>query len=70
MTRLAKSSLELIKSILPFHAAAWAASSEPIQRLLDEADGVEKDRLTALWLDTIQTQLNAVGVTVCKYQIP
>jgi hypothetical protein len=57
--------LTFIKHVLPFHAAAWAASSEPIQRFLEEPDGDVKDQLTTLWRDTTQTQLNTIGITVC-----
>ncbi|KAF2797238.1 hypothetical protein K505DRAFT_298770 [Melanomma pulvis-pyrius CBS 109.77] len=49
--------------MLPFHAAAWKASSEPIQQLLDAASPQLQDEVTTMWRDTMQTHLNYIGVT-------
>ncbi len=59
-----KSCMALVRLVLPFHAAAWKASSKPIQALLDTTDPVAQDGLTGVWRDTTQSQLNAVGITV------
>lgn len=56
--------LSSVKLILPFQAAAWRASSEPIRLLLEEPDNDEKDRLTAIWRDTSLSQLDTIGITV------
>ncbi|KAH7130733.1 hypothetical protein B0J11DRAFT_430219 [Dendryphion nanum] len=53
----------MIKVLFPFHAAAWKASSEPIQQMLQEPDTVRKEELTAIWRDKTQTQLNTISIT-------
>jgi hypothetical protein len=59
-----KKILSFIKAVFPFHAAAWKASSEPIRHILEEPDGDVKDKLTVVWKDSIQAQLNTVSITV------
>jgi len=60
-----KKILQCVKVAFPFHAAAWKASSEPIQRMLEEPDNVKQDQLTASWKEGTQSQLNVISVTVC-----
>ena len=64
-----RTGFDLLKRILPFHAAAWKASSEPIKKLLEEPDNTRRDQITALWRDTTQSQLNAIGVTVGSFSM-
>lgn len=59
-----KMALHCLRMMLPFHAAAWKASSEPIQQLLDAASPQLQDEATTMWRDTMQTHLNYIGVTV------
>ena len=61
---MSKSCMALVRLVLPFHAAAWKASSEPIQALLNTTDTKKQDALTGVWRDTTQSQLNAIGITV------
>ena len=56
---------KLILFAFPFHAAAWRASAESIRTLLNASD-TEKDDLTKLWRDYMQSQLTAVAITVCS----
>ncbi|PSN64505.1 hypothetical protein BS50DRAFT_678595 [Corynespora cassiicola Philippines] len=52
-----------IRVLFPFHAAAWNATFEPIQRMLDEPNHAKRDELTAKWRDNAGTQLNTIVVT-------
>jgi hypothetical protein len=61
---LRKKTLSIVKSIFPFQAAAWKASSEPIRHMLDEPDSHAQDHLTAVWKHNIQAQLNTISITV------
>ncbi|KAI1763110.1 hypothetical protein GGR53DRAFT_498623 [Hypoxylon sp. FL1150] len=60
---LERSLLNLLKFILPFHAAAWCAVSEPITRFLEEPGDDERDRLTVRWKETNLSQLQAICVS-------
>lgn len=55
----------LVFLFFPFHAAAWQASADSVKTLLNEPDDKEKDRLTLLWRDCMQSQLSSVAITVC-----
>lgn len=61
---LASVFLNLARFIFPFHAAAWRASVNSIRCLLNASDDEEKNRLTALWRDSIQSQLTSIAITV------
>ena len=65
MKAFRKNTLQFAKTVFPFHAAAWKASSEPMRRMLEERDVARKDELTASWKESTQTQLNIISVTVC-----
>lgn len=54
----------VLNRCLPFHSAAWRATREPIEILLNEADSVKQDELTAKWRDAMQQQLMVTAVTV------
>ncbi|CAN9304906.1 unnamed protein product [Alternaria alternata] len=58
-----KKILQCVKVAFPFHAAAWKALSEPIQRMLEEPDYIKQDQLTASWKEGTQSQLNVISVT-------
>lgn len=60
----------IIKTLLPFQAAAWKVSSEPIQQMLSEPNGGSQDRLTAVWRKSTQAQLNTISITVRADRCP
>jgi hypothetical protein len=64
MLSFAKNLLSVSKILLPFHASAWKATSEPIRRMLEEDDEEKKDKLTTNWRESTQTQLSTISVTV------
>jgi flagellar motor switch protein FliM len=64
MLSFAKKILSVFKILLPFHASAWKATSEPIRRMLEEGDEAKRDKLTANWRESTQTQLSTISVTV------
>ena len=61
---LRKKLLQLVKTVFPFHAAAWKASSEPIRYMLQEPNENTKNKLTAVWKDSTEAQLSSISLTV------
>jgi len=59
-----RKSMGTIKNVLPLHAAAWKATSGPIQQLLSTRNVTEQDDLTRLWRENTSSQLNVVCITV------
>jgi hypothetical protein len=56
------------RALLPLHASAWKAVSEPVQNLLD-ANDAEQEHLVRLWLQHTSSQLNIICITVSKKTI-
>jgi len=52
-----------LKAILPLHASAWEAVSEPVQKLLEASD-TEQENLVKLWHQQASSQLNVICITV------
>lgn len=56
--------------LAPFHAAAWTATAEPIEKLLNAPTEEEKDKLTSRWRESIQEQLTSIASTVRILPLP
>jgi hypothetical protein len=61
---LGNGGMKAARAVLPLHASAWAAASEPIEELLNASDGFEQDRLTKIWQDNSYSQLHVICITV------
>jgi hypothetical protein len=60
-----KGLFHIAKAVFVYHAPAWEAAMEPINKFLNESDHTLRDNLTKAWCENVQKQLNTILVTVC-----
>lgn len=55
---------KIAKRISVYHASAGDSAMAPVNELLNETDHDEQEKLTKVWREGVQSQLNTILVTL------